>query len=109
MQQEYRAGDDHGVIEVPFHTIHGSRGIPATGETESKVLEFDSPWGRAHRDAKALLERSRHLLDRMHAEDQEEAIDLHEKIESTIASRDTAKLSGACEELKELLFFVEGQ
>ena len=60
-------------------------------------------------DAKALLERSRRLLDRMHAEDQEEAIDLHEKIESTIASRDTARLGGACEELKELLFFVEGQ
>ena len=109
MQPENRAGDDHGVIEVPFHTIHGSRGIAAAGETESKVLEFDSPWGRAHRDAKALLERSRHLLDRMHAEDQEEAIDLHEKIESTIASRDTARLGGACEELKELLFFVEGQ
>jgi molecular chaperone DnaK (HSP70) len=109
LQQENGEGDDHGVIEVPFHTIHGSRGIPATGETESKVLEFDSPLGRANRDAKALLERSRRLLDRMHAEDQEEAIDLHEKIESTIASRDTARLSGACEELKELLFFVEGQ
>jgi molecular chaperone DnaK len=109
IQQENGKGDDHGVIEVPFHTIHGSRGIAAPGETESKVLEFDSPWGRAHRDAKALLERSRRLLDRMHAEDQEEAIDLHEKIESTIASRDVARLSGACEELNELLFFVEGQ
>jgi molecular chaperone DnaK len=109
LQQGNEEGDDHGVIEVPFHTIHGSRGMPATGKTESKVLDFDSPWGRAQRDAKALLERSRRLLERMHAEDQEEAIDLHEKIESTIASRDTAKLSGACEELKELLFFVEGQ
>ena len=109
IQPENGESDDRGVIEVPFRTIHGSRGIPATGETESKVLEFDSPWGRAHQDAKALLDRSRRLLDRMHAEDQEEAIDLHEKIESTITSRDTARLSGACEELKELLFFVEGQ
>ena len=48
------------------------------------------------------------LLDRMHAEDQEEAIDLHEKIESAIASRDVKEVTGACEELKELLFFVGG-
>jgi molecular chaperone DnaK len=109
IQPENGDGDDHEVIEVPFHTIHGSRGIPATGEAESKVLEFDSPWGRAHQDAKALLDRSRRLLDRMHAEDQEEAIDLHERIESIITSRDIAGLSGACEDLKELLFFVEGQ
>ena len=45
----------------------------------------------------------------MHAEDQEEAIDLHEQIETALASRDTARLGEASEELKELLFFVEGQ
>ena len=108
IQQENGESADSSVIEVPFHTIHGSRGIPATGESESKVLEFNSSLARAHQDAKALLERSRRLLDRMHAEDQEEAIDLHEKIESAIASRDIKEVTGACEELKELLFFVGG-
>jgi len=108
IQQENGESDDHSVIEVPFHTIHGSRGIPAAGESESKVLEFNSSLARAHQDAKALLERSRRLLDRMHAEDQEEAIDLHEKIESAIASRDVKEVTGACEELQELLFFVGG-
>jgi hypothetical protein len=44
----------------------------------------------------------------MHAEDQEEAIDLHERIESAIAARDVKEVIGACEELKELLFFVGG-
>ena len=108
IQQENGESDDHGVIEVPFRTIHGGRGIPAAGESENNVLEFNSSLARAHQDAKALLERSRRLLDRMHAEDQEEAIDLHEKIESAIASRDVKEVSGACEELKELLFFVGG-
>jgi molecular chaperone DnaK (HSP70) len=108
IQQENGENDDRGVIEVPFHTIHGSREIPATGESGSNVLEFNSSLSRAHQDAKALLERSRRLLDSMHAEDQEEAIDLHERIESAIAVRDVKELTGACEELKELLFFVGG-
>ena len=108
IRQEDGESDDHSVIEVPFHTIHGSRRIPATGESESNVLEFNSSLVRAHQDAKALLDRSRRLLDRMHAEDQEEAIDLHEKIETAIASRDVKEVTAACEELKELLFFVEG-
>jgi molecular chaperone DnaK len=107
-QQENGENDDHGVIEVPFHTIHGSRETPATGGSENKVLEFNSSLSRAHQDAKALLERSRRLLDSMHAEDQEEAIDLHERIESAIAARDVKEVTGACEELKELLFFVGG-
>jgi hypothetical protein len=53
------------------------------------------------------LERSRRLLGQIHPEDQEDAIDLHERIDSAIVARDTAGLNEACEELKELLFFVE--
>ena len=101
--------EDYDVIEIPIDTKHENPGGIATEESENKILEFDSPWGRAHRDAKGLLERSRRLLDRIHPEDQEDAIDLHERIESAIAARDTPGLSEACEELKELLFFVEDQ
>jgi molecular chaperone DnaK (HSP70) len=97
------------IIEIPFETNYETRGGATTEESESKILEFDSPWGRAHRDANNLLERSRRLLSRIHPEDQEDAIDLHERIDSAIASRDTESLSEACEELKELLFFVEDQ
>jgi molecular chaperone DnaK (HSP70) len=100
---------DDNVIEIPINTNHESQVVLANAETQSKILEFDSPCGGAHRDAKSLLERSRRLLDRIHPEDQEDAIDLHERIESAIASRDTAGLSEASEELKELLFFVEDQ
>jgi molecular chaperone DnaK len=60
-------------------------------------------------EARELLERSRRLLQSMHAEDREEAIGLHETIEAALASGDSEALEGACRELKELLFFVEGQ
>lgn len=101
--------EDHNVIEIPNNANHARQVAMTDEETQSKVLAFDSPWGKAQRDAKSLLERSRRLLDQMHSEDQEDAIDLHEKIESAITSRATTELSRACEELKELLFFVEDQ
>jgi len=77
--------------------------------TSGKVIQLDPALTEAKRDAASLLERSRGLLDKMHDEDKEEAIDLHEQIESAIASRDTEALSQACEALNELLFFVEGK
>jgi molecular chaperone DnaK len=60
-------------------------------------------------EAAALVERSRHILERMHAEDREEAIDLHEKLESAIESGDVAALAEATRALRELLFFMEGR
>jgi molecular chaperone DnaK (HSP70) len=95
------------IIEVPFETNHETRGQASEEESESKILEFDSSWSRAHSDAINLLERSRRLLDRIHPDDREDAIDLHERIEAAIASRDTAELSEVSKDLKELLFFVE--
>jgi molecular chaperone DnaK (HSP70) len=57
----------------------------------------------------ALLERSRLALGRMHPEDREEAINLHEQIDEAVASGDTAALKSAIGSLKDLLFFIEGQ
>jgi molecular chaperone DnaK len=59
--------------------------------------------------AGALVERSRKLFERMHEEDREEAIDLHERIGAAIESGDTAALAEASRALTELLFFIEGQ
>ena len=42
-------------------------------------------------------------------QDREEAIDLHEKINSAIRSNEPAALKRATAELRELLFFVEGR
>ncbi|MBW2018779.1 MAG: Hsp70 family protein [Deltaproteobacteria bacterium] len=78
-------------------------------EDEDKPLDLDPGWEKARQDARSLLERSRGLFDKMHDEDKEEAIDLHEQIESAIASQDSKALSEACRALEELLFFVEGK
>jgi len=73
------------------------------------VIEI-APAARASGDAEieGLLERSRRLLAKMHAEDREEAINLHEKIDEAATSGDAAALKEAASALKELLFFVEG-
>src|SRR5580658_5419001 len=47
------------------------------------------------REAVDLIERSRKLLDKMHQDDREEAIDLHERIGSAIEAGDVAALSEA--------------
>jgi len=60
-------------------------------------------------EAQGLMARSRSFLERMHEEDREEAIDLHERIEGAIESGDTTTLAEASRALSELLFFMEGQ
>ena len=57
----------------------------------------------------ALLERSRKLLDEMHADDREEAIGLHEEIRNAAASGDTERMQRATTALRELLFFIQGK
>jgi DNA-binding FadR family transcriptional regulator len=59
--------------------------------------------------AESLMARSRKLLDLMHDEDREEAIDLHERIGAAIESGDSEALAKASRALTELLFFMEGQ
>ncbi len=60
-------------------------------------------------EAEDLVQRSRKLLPKMHGDDREEAIDLHEKIEIAIAGGDGAALAEASRALRELLFFMEGK
>ncbi len=58
--------------------------------------------------ASHLLERSRRLLDQMHEEDREAAIELHDQMDAAIAAGNTSELQNAVRALEELLFFVEG-
>jgi molecular chaperone DnaK (HSP70) len=89
----------------------------ATGLEEEtapgKVITIDNAGAAAAQAADdatgQLLARSRALLEKMHADDREEAIDLHERIESAVESGDAKSLEQATKALRELLFFVEGQ
>jgi molecular chaperone DnaK len=74
-------------------TAMGTSPVPSNGDLE----------------ARHLLERSRRLLDSMHADDREAAIELHEKIETAIDVGSASELQAASQALEELLFFVEGQ
>jgi hypothetical protein len=58
-------------------------------------------------EARALLERSRRLLDRMTPEDREEAIALHEQIEDALKTAQWQPLHAAMTTLADLLFYVE--
>jgi molecular chaperone DnaK (HSP70) len=80
--------------------------IPAPESIDAVAERAELP-GEA--EAERLMARSRRLLERMHEEDREEAIDLHERIEMAIESGDTTTLADASRALTELLFFTEGQ
>ena len=102
----------NNVIQFPAAKKGRERDILSVSEPEEfagGAHEGGAAWSQACSDARALLERSRGLLDGMHDEDKEEAIDLNEQIESALTSKDSEMLTGVCEELKELLFFVEGK
>ena len=71
--------------------------------------EDDPKWVEAREKAQALVERARTLLDGMHDEDKEEAVDLNETIEDAIEEHDRRTLEEAAGALRELLFFVEGK
>jgi len=56
-----------------------------------------------------MIERSRQLLDRIHEEDREEVIELNQTIESAIDGRDAPALRQALDNMRELMFFIEGR
>src|ERR1035437_7572091 len=87
---------ENGVVELEVQKTNG------------KIIPMDSNWVEHRRQAVDLIQRSRRLLDTMHAEDKEEAIALTEAIETAVTHRDSHALVEALKSLQELLFFVEG-
>jgi molecular chaperone DnaK (HSP70) len=79
-------------------------------EAGANVIEMPAPVpSGGDAELQTLLERSRRMLGKMHAEDREEAINLHEEIDRAITSGDAPALQEKTAALKELLFFIEGQ
>lgn len=73
------------------------------------IEPVDPAWAQVTDEARLLVVRSRGLFERMHGEDREEAIDLHEQIEQAVAAQEAEALVNAVDKLRELLFFVEGK
>jgi molecular chaperone DnaK (HSP70) len=96
------ARDDSALEDAEITSEEG------TGESEEKVIGVSPTPLEAEREANDLVERSRQLLNSMHPEDKEEAIELHERIQGAISSNDPEALKKATAALRELLFFVEG-
>jgi molecular chaperone DnaK len=94
--------EDEEVADDEGHAVVENGASPV--ETPS-----DPAIGERARAAQLLLERSRQLLDQMHADDREEAIELHEKIETAVAARDDDGVDDAARSLEELLFFIQGR
>jgi molecular chaperone DnaK len=108
-----KSPDEIAAGQKRIRELYASRGAE-TWEEDSEdepdnVVTIDALSSHMDAETGGLLERSRGLLSRMHADDREEAVNLHEKIEAAVESGDSAALKEASKTLRELLFFVEGQ
>ena len=72
-------------------------------------VEAQDAFAKAAADAQSQVARCRQRVEAMHAEDQEEAINLIEGIEAAIAKLDAEALAAAGKAMSEFLFFVEGR
>ena len=80
---------------------------PHAATNEAAPAEND--WSAVENEGRKMIERSRLLLDKIHEEDREEAIDLNQAIESAIEDHNATALKQAVDDLREMLFFVEGR
>jgi molecular chaperone DnaK (HSP70) len=76
---------------------------------EHETTSHAGDWSAIESEGRQMIERSRRLLDTAHEEDREEVIDLNQAIETAINNLDASALKQAIHDLRELLFFVEGQ
>ena len=120
---QVKSDEEIATARKRMEELFQSRGEPADGEEpfgldddalvdavaeamESTPLREPLP---GEEDAVALVARSQKILERMHGEDREEAIDLHERIGAAMGEGDAIALGDASHKLKELLFFMEGR
>lgn len=94
------SGDAQEIEGEASFTVH-----PALTEE----AEVEDEWSAAEDEGRKMIGRSRLLLDKIHEDDREEAIDLNQAIEAAIDNRDAAALKQAVHDLREMLFFVEGR
>jgi molecular chaperone DnaK len=92
----------------PEDDAHPNRGTMEILDAATPVAETAPAPLEGEVEAWRLMARSRRALDRMHEEDREEAIELHEQIDAAVEARNPEALREAARALEELLFFIEG-
>ena len=102
MFQSRRAASEEEYGALPLDEVE----MESEDLDERSMPEGDSNWARQRRAAAELVTRSQGLLERMHGDDREEAIQLHEQI---AMAQDVEAIESAMKALSELLFFVEGR
>ena len=110
MFQSRRSASEEEYGALPFDEIEmepdPDEEEPGRSAPVIPMPEGDSTWARQRRAAAELVTRSQGLLERMHGDDREEAIQLHEQI---AMAQDLEAVQSAMKALSELLFFVEGR
>jgi hypothetical protein len=94
---DFDEDDDDEVIDIEV----------SDSAPDTSAVETDRDRRVQISEARALLERSRRLLDKMTPEDREEAIALHEQIEEALKTAQWQSLHAAISTLADLLFYVE--
>jgi molecular chaperone DnaK (HSP70) len=97
--------EDGGADEINAEVegVFDASSVPTEGSAPAEE------WSAAESEGRQLIERSRSMLDRIHEEDREEAIDLNRAIEEAIERHDGTALLEAVHDLREMLFFIEGR
>ena len=97
--------EDGGADEINAEVegVFDATSVPTEGSAPEEECSAAESEGRQ------LIERSRSMLDRIHEEDREEAIDLNRAIEEAIERHDGTALTQAVHDLREMLFFIEGR
>ena len=115
LRRLYSSGAVHGTFEGGASDEEAALDLAGAGRHEVSDGDLEAPEDQPEEsalpaaEAHGLVERSRSMLSRMHEQDREEAVELHEAIESALAGGDAAALAESCRALRELLFFVEGR
>lgn len=99
---------------VPLATEADGQSVGAMGDIESALAEGrpeggDTSVSKAIEDARAAVARCRGLMPTMHADDQEEAVNLIEDVTAAVEERNAPALATTSQSLREFLFFVEGK
>ena len=97
-----------------FGSLVGAAATPGAqeagpSEPATHAAPQDAVLDKVSADAQALIGRCRERIPTMHGEDQEEALNLIEDVDTALAAKDADKLTEAVKAMSEFLFFVEGR